>query len=114
MAGPTDPLFDPEGPAAPPRSNGELVFAAPWERQVFGMTLALVEAGAFAYAEFQKHLIAEIARWDGGERDRETWGYYHCWSAALETLLAEKGLLATGRVDDLVATLAARPHGHDH
>ena len=34
-------LLDVDGPAAPPRSNGELAFNAPWERRVFGVTMAL-------------------------------------------------------------------------
>ena len=32
------------GAAAPPRSNGELVFEAPWESRSFGMAVALSEA----------------------------------------------------------------------
>ena len=40
----TAPL-DIEGPAAPPRSNGELVFAEPWESRAFGMAVTLYEAG---------------------------------------------------------------------
>jgi hypothetical protein len=34
-------LLDSVGPATPPRDNGELVFAAPWESQAFGLALAL-------------------------------------------------------------------------
>ena len=34
-------LLDSSGPAAPPRDNGELVFAAPWESRAFGLALAL-------------------------------------------------------------------------
>ena len=33
------------GAAAPPRSNGELVFEAPWESRSFGMAVALSEPG---------------------------------------------------------------------
>ena len=35
-----------EGPAAPPRANGELVFEAPWESRAFGIAIALVERQA--------------------------------------------------------------------
>ena len=41
----SDPSRELEGVAAPPRANGELVFAAPWESRVFGVTMALREAG---------------------------------------------------------------------
>ena len=34
----TAPL-DLAGPAAPPRDNGELVFAQPWESRAFGMAV---------------------------------------------------------------------------
>ena len=37
---PNDPL-DTEGPAAPPRANGELVFTAPWQSRIFGTTMHL-------------------------------------------------------------------------
>ncbi len=32
---------DLDGRLSPPRDNGELVFAAPWERRAFGLTMAL-------------------------------------------------------------------------
>jgi hypothetical protein len=37
--------LDVEGPAAPPRSNGELAFAAPWESRAFGLAMALHDGG---------------------------------------------------------------------
>ena len=56
-----------DGKAAPPRTNGELVFAAPWESRVFGMTMALIEGGAIAWPEFQTELVAEARRVSGIE-----------------------------------------------
>ena len=50
------------GPAAPPRSNGEMVFDAPWESRLFGVTMALVEAERFSWSEFQQRLIASVGR----------------------------------------------------
>ena len=32
---------DVAGPAAPPRSNGEVVFDTPWQQRVFALSLAL-------------------------------------------------------------------------
>ena len=98
--------LDPAGPAAQPRRNGELVFAAPWESRVFGVTMALHEAGRFAWEEFRQRLIAEIA---AGERP-----YWASWAAALEELLAAKGLCASGEVAVRVRALEARPAGHHH
>ncbi|MBV9281627.1 MAG: nitrile hydratase accessory protein, partial [Chloroflexi bacterium] len=57
----TGPLPELDGPAAPPRKNGELVFQAPWEGRVFSMALALQGAGAYQWREFSDGLAREIA-----------------------------------------------------
>ena len=108
--------IDLDGPAAPPRSNGELVFETPWESRLFGITMALHGAGRFEWDEFRRLLIEEIARWER-ERARDPgagWSYYGRWRVALERLLAAKGLCAADEIDARSAELAARPHGHDH
>jgi Nitrile hydratase beta subunit len=53
--------LDVAGPAAPPRSNGELVFAEPWEGRAFGLTMALAERGVLSYETFRAVLIERIA-----------------------------------------------------
>ena len=65
--------LDREGPAAPPRRNGELVFAEPWERRLFGVTMALHERGVFAWGDFNAHLIDEIARWTASAADGDAY-----------------------------------------
>jgi hypothetical protein len=57
-------LLDSSGPAAPPRDNGELVFAAPWESRAFGLALALNEAGLIEWEDFRRALIREIGAWE--------------------------------------------------
>lgn len=94
-----------DGPAAPPRSNGELVFAHPWESRAFGMAVALHDSGAFTWERFQEALIARIAA--GGS-------YYGCWLLALEDVLTADGHVAVAEIDAKVGALAARPEGHDH
>ncbi|MEE9608332.1 MAG: nitrile hydratase accessory protein [Myxococcota bacterium] len=108
--------LDSEGRAAPPRRNGELVFETPWEGRLFGITMALHEAGHFEWEEFRALLIQEIARWEraAAERPDAEWSYYRHWQAALETLLARKGLAGQAELDDRARSLAARPAGHDH
>jgi nitrile hydratase accessory protein len=104
-----------EGPVAPPRRNGELVFDALWESRVFGMTLTLYEQGAFAWDEFRDRLIAAIAAWERAHHpDAATFHYWGCWLTAFESLVTAKGLCSPAAVDGLVAELAARPAGHDH
>ena len=57
------------GVLSPPRANGQLVFAAPWERRAFGVTLAACRAGAFTWDAFRDRLIARIAE----DPDRPFW-----------------------------------------
>ncbi len=110
--------LDLAGPAAPPRRNGELVFAAPWESRVFGVTLALHERGLFVWEEFRERLIREIAfeerRHAGGPG---TFAYYACWLRALEDLLDSKALLPRDELARQLRELASQPpdhHRHDH
>jgi nitrile hydratase accessory protein len=103
-----------DGPAAPPRSNGELVFAEPWESRAFGMAVALHAAGAFPWDRFQAALIARIGAWERTQAPGERWSYYRCWLAALEDVLAAAGTVSAAEVDARAEALAARPAGHDH
>ncbi|WUD70901.1 nitrile hydratase accessory protein [Streptomyces sp. NBC_00510] len=109
----TAPL-DVDGPAAPPRSNGELVFAEPWESRAFGMAVGLHEAGAFAWPRFQAALIARIRAWENAPPADGPWNYYRLWLAALEDVLAEQDVVRSGEVTARARTLAGRPAGHDH
>jgi nitrile hydratase accessory protein len=109
----TAPL-DIEGPAAPPRSNGELVFAEPWESRAFGMAVTLYEAGAFTWPQFQAALIARIAAWEAAAAPGEPYGYYRLWLAALEDVLAGTCAVSADEVTVRAQALAHRPQGHDH
>jgi nitrile hydratase accessory protein len=107
-------LLDVGGPAAPPRRNGELVFEAPWESRLFGLTLSLHRAGLFEWEEFRQRLIGEIAAWERAAGPGAAWSYYERWQAAFEALLAAKGLLAAPELDARARAFAALPPGHDH
>ena len=76
--------LDADGPAAPPRLNGELVFEHPWQSRVFATTIALCDAGVIEYEEFRVRLIGEIAH----HPDE----YWTSWSEALEELLVARGV----------------------
>jgi nitrile hydratase accessory protein len=102
-----------DGPAAPPRANGELLFAAPWESRAFGMAVSLYDAGAFAWPDFQAALIARIAEWEAHPGDRP-WNYYQHWLGALEDLLARDASVLAREVTERAEALASRPAGHDH
>jgi len=107
-------LLDTDGPAAPPRKNGELIFGAPWESRLFGLTVSLHRAGLFSWDEFRQRLIEAIQAWGERPEPRGTWSYYECWQVAFENLLDAKGLCSSGDVRQRLESLAARPAGHDH
>jgi nitrile hydratase accessory protein len=73
------------GSAALPRSNGELVFSAPWEGRAFAMAVGLVDALGLDWEEFRSRLIEEI----GAAPERP---YYESWLAALERLASDHGV----------------------
>lgn len=107
-------LLDAAGRAAPPRDNGELVFAAPWESQAFGVALALHNAGRIEWEDFRQSLIREIGDWEAANPSRQGWSYYECWLRALERLVSGQGLVAEADLRARQAVLASRPAGHDH
>jgi nitrile hydratase accessory protein len=75
-----------------PLDCGEPVFREPWEAQAFAMALALHERGVFTWAEWAAALAEEIRRAQaGGDPDLGT-TYYRHWLAALEKLVASKGI----------------------
>ncbi|HSI26624.1 MAG TPA: hypothetical protein VK948_04380, partial [Aeromicrobium sp.] len=99
-------LLDAAGPAAPPRANGELAFNAPWERRIFGLTMALTRT-VFNYEDFRQHLIARVGQ--APERP-----YWQSWAAALEDALNDACVLDVAALDERHLQFLSRPHGHDH
>ncbi|WP_153506179.1 nitrile hydratase accessory protein [Cumulibacter manganitolerans] len=93
----------------PPRGD-EQVFAAPWQAQVFAMTVALYERGLFTWPQWAELLGAHLA--DGAADGSD---YYERWADALEELLGRQHI-ATGdeirRTTQAWHDAAARtPHG---
>jgi nitrile hydratase accessory protein len=103
-----------EGPAAPPRTNGELIFDAPWQSRVFGMTVKLHEDGLFEWSEFQESLIAAVAAHEAELRDAEAYDYWSCWLEAFRVLAAEKHWFDGELLAQRETAFARRPHGHYH
>ena len=90
-----------------PRDSDGPVFKAPWEAQAFAMALALHKRGLFTWPEWAATLGAEIKRAQAaGDPDRGD-TYYRHWLAALERLVAEKGVADPG-------TLARYRDAWDH
>jgi nitrile hydratase accessory protein len=98
---------DLEGSVSPPRDNGEIIFAAPWERRAFGLTVALCRSGTCDWENFRERLIARIAE----DAPRNYWA---SWAAALEDVLQSKAALDRRELDALHRAYLERPPGHDH
>jgi nitrile hydratase accessory protein len=98
----------PRGPEGP-------VFREPWEAEAFAMAVALHERGVFGWSEWTAVLGDEIkrAQAEGDPDTGET--YYRHWLAALERIVAEKGVTdaaALARYRDAWYHAADRtPHG---
>jgi len=110
MSAPLDAL-----PALPRDADGP-VFREPWEATAFALALRLHAAGHFTWAEWAEALGAEIrAAQAAGDPDLGD-TYYQHWLAALERLVAAKGLaeptaLAARKAAWQRAYLTT-PHGH--
>ena len=93
-----------------PRDREGPVFREPWEAQAFAIAVALHDRGVFTWGEWTERLGAEIKRAQAaGDPDTgET--YYHHWLAALERLVAQKGVTTS---DVLHRTRDAWDHAAD-
>ena len=75
-----------------PRDENGPVFAEPWQAQAFAMAVKLSEEGHFTWREWAATLADELkAATDRGDPDDGS-HYYEHWLAALERLVAAKGL----------------------
>jgi nitrile hydratase accessory protein len=80
---------------SPPRLNGGLCFSQPWERQAFGVALALSKDGHFDWEDFRHKLAEVIGEWESSHDLADpSWSYYACWLTALERLLIQDGLVS--------------------
>jgi nitrile hydratase accessory protein len=93
-----------------PRDAEGPVFRAPWEAQAFALAVTLNARGVFTWSEWAVALGAEIKRAQAaGDPDTgET--YYRHWLAALERIVAEKGVATS---DTLARTRDAWDHAAD-
>jgi nitrile hydratase accessory protein len=91
------------------------VFAEPWEAQAFALAVRLSEQGYFTWKEWAAALAEELqAAVQRGEPDDGS-EYYQHWLAALERLVAAKGLAAPAeletRKDAWAEAYRRTPHG---
>lgn len=107
---PPDSLTDPSRAPLPGAPADAPPFGAPWQAQLFALTVALNEAGHVAWPDWAAALGAEL---DGGAVDGSD--YFEHWLAALERLLAARGHAAPEELGALAAAwrraARATPHG---
>ena len=99
-----------DGEAALPRSNGELVFEAPWEGRAFGIAVALNEQAVYPWRAFRDALVDRIA---GDEMAAVETTYYERWLASLETLLLQKGIVTEEELDARTSEYASGQRDDD-
>jgi nitrile hydratase accessory protein len=89
----------------------EPVFAEPWQAQAFALTVALHDKGMFSWDEWAQALSAAVRKADAAPDGRD---YYERWLAALEGLLAAKGIAASPDIDALAAAWRRAAHATPH
>lgn len=100
-----------QGPEAPPRKNGELVFDKLWEGRTFGMAVTLSDQGVYPWRDFRSSLVDVISACDAA--GDTTTPYYERFLAALENLALERGLVAKDELDARTNELVARRAAQD-
>jgi nitrile hydratase accessory protein len=82
-----------------PRDEGGPVFAEPWQAQAFALAVKLSEQGHYTWKEWAAALSDQLqAAARRGEPDDGS-RYYEHWLAALESLVAAKGLADRGALE---------------
>jgi nitrile hydratase accessory protein len=75
-----------------PRDEGGPVFAEPWQAQAFALAVRLSEQGYFTWKEWAAALAEELRVAANRGKADDGSHYYEHWLAALERLVAAKGL----------------------
>ena len=89
----------------------EPVFAEPWEAQAFALAESLRESGLLGADDWTRALAGAL-----GSQDPRLGGadYYRCWLAALESVLAERGLVRAEELDATAAAWSRAAHATPH
>jgi nitrile hydratase accessory protein len=93
--------------------GGDVSFETAWEIRAFALAVAAHQSGQYDWPRFQHALIDSIQRWEQSGQDTP-WRYYDRWLEALESLLAEAGVVAPAEVDDRTRTVLDTPRDANH
>ncbi|MDF2824342.1 MAG: nitrile hydratase accessory protein [Mycobacterium sp.] len=105
------------GAVALPRSNGELIFDAPWQGRIFGLVVHMCQSGRFVWDDFKKHLI-DVIDASGLDDTCDPSVYYRQFGEAFSRLVAEKGYVSADLIEQRTRNeserLSHNDHDHDH
>ena len=97
--------------------EGEPQFFAPWQARAFAMTVALHEAGVFAWPDWVRALAAAVPNFtaSGESAEDHAEAYFRAWVAATEDLLSARSVAPPAMVTAVTETwqraAEATPHG---
>ena len=89
-----DPLSLPDIPGAP----AEPVFLEPWHAEVFSLAVALNRKGAFTWSEWVEVFSSALREIHAEEGESAEATYYRRWLAALERIVAHRGLASSEEI----------------
>ena len=98
-----------------PRDEDGPVFDEPWQAQAFALAVKLSERGHFSWKTWARTLADELAAAAARGEPDDGSRYYHHWVAALERLVAKRGLSAgtalEARKEEWADAYRHTPHG---
>lgn len=91
-------------PDSPPRSQGRVYFGQDWQRQLFGLALAVAKQGHIEWEDFRQQLIRSIGDWERLECEAQPpWDYYERFLKALLCVLEQHQVVTEGELDLVLA-----------
>lgn len=93
------------------RSDEGPAYCEPWEAQAFALAIVLQDKGVFTSAEWAESLGNEVHRPDAASDGHD---YYEHVVAAMEKLLAAKGLVQVTDIDAVSAAWERAAHATPH
>jgi nitrile hydratase accessory protein len=102
-------------PSDIPGGHAEPVFLEPWHAEIFSLVVALNRKGVFAWSEWVEAFSSAMREIPADEGESAETTYYRRWLAALERIVAHRGLASceemTRRKEEWLRAYLRTPHG---
>jgi nitrile hydratase accessory protein len=99
-----DPLSLPDIPGL----QADPVFLEPWHAEIFSLAVALNRKGAFSWSEWVQVFSSALREIHAEEGESAETAYYRRWLAALERIVAHRGLASCEENGKTQGGVAAR------